>query len=160
MLGYYVTVSCAGELATAIGVNDERLSRPALVQSHAQSSDDQWSVQQLTHGPADHAAGEQIQDHNQIQPTLTCEHASGVAGPDLIEPPHGETSQLVRSNGSAVTAVSGAGSILGALPSVKTLLAHEPGDAVALCRAAQHMSDSRAAIGSATAGKLFSDLLS
>src|SRR2546421_1420061 len=91
-------------------------------------------------GPTDNPAGEQIQDHNQIQPTLTCEHASGIGGPYLIKPLHGETSEPIRGNGSAVAAVSGSGSILRALPSVESLPAHEPGDAVASSWTTQGMS--------------------
>jgi hypothetical protein len=105
------------------------------------------------------ATREQIEHHDQIQPTLTREHTSGIGGPDLIEPLHGETSKAVRGNGSAVAAISGSGSILGALPSEESLLAHEPRDAVASSWVTQGISDSRAAVGLATAGKLFSDLL-
>src|SRR5436190_846120 len=105
------------------------------------------------HGPTDNPAGEQIKDRNQIQPALSCEHASGIGGPYLIKPLHGETSEPIRSNGSAVAAVSGSGSILRALPSVESLLAHEPGDAVASSWTTQGMSDSRATVGLATARK-------
>src|SRR5437867_11226333 len=100
------------------------------------------------HGPTDNPAGEQIKDRNQIQPALTCEHASGIGGPYLIKPLHGETSQPIRSNGSAVAAVSSSGSVLGALPSVESLLAHEPGDAVASSWTTQGMSNSRATVRS------------
>jgi len=129
-----------------------------LAQSHAQRGDGQWSIEQLTHGPTHNAAREQIEHHDQIQPALTREHAGGIGGPDLIEPLHGESSNAVWGNGSAVAAVSGSGSILGTLPSVESLLTHEPGDAVASSWATRGMSDSRAAVGLATAGKLFSDL--
>src|SRR5438876_10083358 len=111
------------------------------------------------HGPADNPAGEQIQNRNEIQPSLSCEHASGIGGPYLIKPLHGETSQPVRSNGSAVAAVSGSGSILRALPSVESLLAHEPSDAVASSWTTQGMSDSMATVGLATASKLLPDPL-
>jgi len=50
------------------------------------------SIEDLMHGPTDNPAGEQIQDRNQIQPALSCEHASGIGGPYLIKPLHGETS--------------------------------------------------------------------
>src|SRR6266550_6709875 len=98
-------------------------------------------------------------DRNQIQPALSCEHASGIGGPYLIKPLHGETSEPIRSNGSAVAAVSGSGSILRALPSVESLLAHEPGDAVASSWTTQGMSNSRATVGLATASKFLSDAL-
>ena len=84
-----------------------RLYRADVAKRHAKSGDDQGGIEDLMHGPADDAPGEQIQDRDQIQPALTGEHASGIGGPDLIEPLHGETSQSVRGNGSAVAAVSG-----------------------------------------------------
>ncbi len=58
-----------------------------------------------------------------------------------------------------MAAVSGSGSILGALPSVESLLAHEPGDAVASSWTTQGMSDSRATVGLAAASKLLPDPL-
>jgi hypothetical protein len=45
MLGRELTISGAGELAAAIGVEDERLSGPTLAQGHAQSGADQWSIE-------------------------------------------------------------------------------------------------------------------
>ena len=111
------------------------------------------------HGPTDNPAGEQIKDRNQIQPTLSCEHASGIGGPYLIKPLRGETSEPIRGNGSAVAAVSGSGSILRALPSVESLLAHEPGDAVASSWTTQRMRQSWAAVSLATASKFLSDAL-
>src|SRR5437762_13247226 len=98
------------------------------------------------HGPTDNPAGEQIQDRNQIQPALSCEHASGMGGPYLIKSLHGETSEPIRGNGSAVAAVSGSGSLLRALPSVESVLADEPDDAVQYSWNTSGMIDARATV--------------
>ena len=74
--------------------------------------------------------------------------------PNLVGPFDGETLKPVGRDRSAVAAVGGSDSILGALPGEEALLAHEAGDAVAPSRAAQRMSQPRAAVGLTTAGKL------
>jgi hypothetical protein len=109
--------------------------------------------------PCDNPAGEQIQNRDQIQPALTGEHASGIGGPDLIKPLHGETSKVVRGDGSAVAAVSGSGTILRALPGEEPFQAHKPSDAVAPSWTTKGMSQPRAAIGLTAASKLLSDAL-
>ena len=63
-----------------------------LLQCHAQRGDDQLSIEDLVHGPADNAPGEDIQDGNQIQPSLTGENAGRVGRPDLIWALHAEAS--------------------------------------------------------------------
>jgi hypothetical protein len=120
---------------------------------------DQWSIEDWTHGPADHAARAQIQDRSQIQPALAGEHASGISDPDLIGPLHSEASEAVRRNGSAVTTVGCGGSILGTLSGEEPLLAHEAGNAVAPSWATQRMSQPRTSVGLPTADKLLSDPL-
>ena len=139
-------------MSDLVGRRRLRAMRSAAMASGASSS---WLMAQPT-------TRRENKSSNQIQPTLTREHTSGIGGPDLIEPLHGETSKAVRGNGSAVAAISGSGSILGALPSEPRMLsglAHEPRDAVASSWATQGMSDSWAAVGLATADKLFSDML-
>ena len=41
-------------------------ARAALGDGHLQSGDDKPSIEDLVHGPADHAAGEDIQDGDEI----------------------------------------------------------------------------------------------
>ena len=111
------------------------------------------------HGPADDAPGEDIQDGDKIQPTLSGEDASRVGGPDLVGAFERESSNAVRRDGSAVAAVGRGPSIFGTLPSEDALRAHETGNTVAPSRTAQRTSQPRAAISLTTAGKLFSDAL-
>jgi hypothetical protein len=65
-LSEHFAISNADELATAIGMEDELCSWLTLLQSHAQSGDDELSIEDLMHGPTDHAAGEEIQDGNKV----------------------------------------------------------------------------------------------
>lgn len=111
------------------------------------------------HGPADDTAGEEIEDGNQIEPALAGEDASGIGRPDLIGSLESKMLKAVRRNRSAVVAVGGGTTIFGALAGEEALRAHEPGDAIVLSWATQSMSDSRATVGLATAGKLLPDLL-
>ena len=66
VLGEQLAIGRAGELATAIGVEDEWCAWFTPLQSHAQSGDDQLSIEALMHGPADDTASEDIQDRHQI----------------------------------------------------------------------------------------------
>ena len=58
-----------------------------------------------------------------------------------------------------MTAVCGAGAIFGALPREEPLQTHEPGDAIAPSRAAQHTCQSRTAVGLTTAHKFLANAL-
>ena len=108
MLAEQLPVSSAGELGSAIGVDDEVLRVVTLADSHAQGGNDQRGVEKLAHGPTDDAPAKDIQDSDQIQPALSGEYASDVSGPDLIRPSHHESTQSVGSDRSAVPAVGGA----------------------------------------------------
>ena len=66
VLSEQLAVGGAGELATAIGVDDELRVWPTLLKSHAQSGDDELSIEDLMHGPADDTAGEDIEDGNEV----------------------------------------------------------------------------------------------
>jgi hypothetical protein len=57
MLGKELPVCGAGELAAAIGVQDELGARPSLQEGHAQGGTDEAGVEALMHGPAQDAAG-------------------------------------------------------------------------------------------------------
>ena len=107
------------------------LSGLALREGHAQRGDNELSIEDLVHGPADDAPGEDIQDGNQIQPALTGEDAGGVGHPDLVRALNVEHCRPVRRDRSAVAAVGRSDSIFGSLPRKDSLQAHEPGDAIA-----------------------------
>ena len=66
MLSEHLAISRAGELATAIGVEDELCRWDAASKRHAQRGNDELSIEDLVHGPADNAPGEDIQDGNKI----------------------------------------------------------------------------------------------
>ena len=66
MLAEQLPVSGAGELSSAIGVDDEVLRVVTLVDSHAQGGADQRGVEKLTHGPTDDAPAKDIQNSDQV----------------------------------------------------------------------------------------------
>ena len=68
LLSQHLAIRGAGELCATIGVDDESLDRATLTERHTKSSDDKGGIEDLMHGQADDAAGEQIQDRDQIQP--------------------------------------------------------------------------------------------
>ena len=84
MSGEELAIGCAGELGSAIRVKGEVLGVATLIKRHAQSDHGQWSVEDGTHGPADHASTKHIQDRDEIEPALAGEYASGVGDPDLV----------------------------------------------------------------------------
>ena len=104
--------------------------------------------------PAEDAPAADIQDRDQIEPTLAGQDAGGIGDPDLIRPLHGEARETVGRDRSAVAAVGGGVAILGALPRKEAFLAHETGDAVTPSGATERTGESRTAISAATAGEL------
>ena len=64
MLGQGLSVSDAGELSTAIGVEDKSLSGATMAKRHAQCADHQCGVEDLAHGPTDYWSGEDIKDRD------------------------------------------------------------------------------------------------
>ena len=98
--------------------------------------------------------GMDIEDGNEIEPALSGKDAGGVSDPSLIGALDGEVWEPVGGDRSAVLAVGCPGSIFGTLPRENPLRAHKPGDAVAPAGAAERLSQARAAIGLAAAGKL------
>src|ERR1700726_4058677 len=159
MLREHFTIGTADKLATAIGMEDELCRWLTLLQSHAQSGDDEPSIEDLMHGPTDHAAGKDIQDGNKIQPALAGENAGRVGRPHLVRPFDHETFKAVRRNWPAVTTVGCSHPILGTLTCKETFGAHETGDAIASSRASQHLSQSWATIGLTNSNKFLSNAL-
>ena len=66
MLAEQLPVSGAGELSSAIGVDDKVLRVVTFVHSHAQGGTDQRGVEKLTHGPTDDPPAKDIQNSDQI----------------------------------------------------------------------------------------------
>ncbi len=86
MLGQDLAIGGAGELAAAIGVEDEGASGSALGEGHAQGRADQWCIEDGAHGPANDASAKDIEHGDQIEPALAAEHAGGITAPELIGP--------------------------------------------------------------------------
>ena len=99
----------------------------------------------------------EIEDCDQIQPALAGENARGIGGPDLVGTTNSEALDTVRSDRSAMTAVGGGVTILGALPGEEAFRAHEPGNAIAPSGTTEHPDQARTAIGLTTASKLLPD---
>src|SRR6266576_3459052 len=137
MLSQKLPISGAGKLGTTIRVDDEGPGGTTLAESHAQGGNNQWSIEAWTHGPANDAAREEIQDRDQIQPTLAGEDAGRIGGPNLIGSLEDEALDAIWRDGSTVAAVGSGSSIFGTLPGEEALLAHEAGNAVATSRTAQ-----------------------
>ena len=66
MLAEQLSVSGAGELGSAIGVDDKVLRVVALVNSHAQRGGGQSGIEKLAHGPTDDAPAKDIQNSHQV----------------------------------------------------------------------------------------------
>ena len=130
-----------------------------LIECHAQSGDDQGGIKDLMHGLADYTSSKDIEHGHEIQPTLAGEDACGIGNPDLIGSLNLEMSYSIGCYGTTMAAVSGSRPIFRSLPGEDSLQAHEPGDAVASPRAAQHPCQSRAAVSLTTAHKLLADAL-
>src|SRR5215469_13603950 len=60
----------AGVLAAAIRVMQQTRRRVAVLQRHLQGVQDDAAFEPFIQRPANHAAGEQIEDYCQLQPTL------------------------------------------------------------------------------------------
>src|SRR5664279_1680471 len=159
MLGKDLLVGCTGELAAAIGVNDEAPAWTPLQEGHTQGGTDEAGVEVLMHGPAQDATGTDIEDGNQIQPALAGEDAGRVGHPNLIGPTHSEVLEAIGCDRSAVAAVGCAHAVFGALPGEEPLSPHEPGNAVAPTGRTQGMGQPWTAVGLVTAGKFVPDAL-
>jgi hypothetical protein len=137
--------------------DDEGPSRLTLAQGHAQSDDREWSIEDRTHGPADHPPAAEIQDCNQIQPALAGEDSGGIGDPDLVGTTNSEALETVRRDRSSMTAVGGGVTILGALPGKEAFGTHEPGDAIAPSWTTQDTGQARTAVGLTTTRELLTD---
>ena len=70
MLAEQLSVCGAGELGSAIGVDDKVLRVVALADSHAQSGAGKRGIEKLAHGPTDDAPAKDIQNGDQVQPAF------------------------------------------------------------------------------------------
>ena len=57
-------------LAAAVGMMDEAHSWAPPLDRHGERGDGELGAHVVAHGPTDHLAGEQIEDHGQVEPAL------------------------------------------------------------------------------------------
>lgn len=153
VLGEDLAVSRAGKLGASIRVDDKSSSGATLTKRHAQGGDHETGIEDLVHDPVDHPPGANVQDGDEVQPTLAGEDAGGIGDPDLIRSSDGEVLQAVWRNRPAVAAVGRPRSIFRALPCEDALQTHETSNAVAPAGAAQRACQPWTAVGLTTAGK-------
>ncbi len=157
MLSQDLAISDAGELTAPIGVDDEGSFRLPLPQGHAQSGDGEWSIEERTHGPADHPSAAKVENCDQIQPALAGENAGGIGDPDLVGTMDAQAWETVGRDRSTMTAVGGGVTILRALPGKEAFGPHQPGDTIAPSWTTEHTGQARTAIGLTTARELLPD---
>ena len=156
MLGQDLAIGGAGELAAAVGVDDEgsagltwrkAMRKAAIVVGIPESALMAHRLPAGCRGPRlrpDRASPRRSGHRSHRWPRLRWD--------DLLL-----SLETVGCNRSAVTAVGGGVPILGALPGKEVFLTHEPGDAIAPSWTTKHTGQARTAIGLTTARKLLAD---
>ena len=81
-----VAILARGVLAAAIGMMDEACSRAAPLDCHDERGDGEFGTHVLAHGPANHLAGEQVEDRGQVEPALAGRNVGDIRQLDLIGP--------------------------------------------------------------------------
>jgi hypothetical protein len=74
-------------LAAAIGVMQHTAARPTPRERHRERVARERAVERMSHGPADHAPGGEIQHDRQVQPALARPEICDVANPHAIDGP-------------------------------------------------------------------------
>lgn len=74
----------AGILAALVGVHDHLPIRAATPQGHEDRSHDEIGLHPCVHRPADHLAGEEVEDNRQVQPAFLCPNIGDVGAPDVV----------------------------------------------------------------------------
>ena len=67
-----------------IGVVDQSVVWPLLLEGHHESRERQFGSHMITHGPADDLAAVEVHDGRQVQPTLTGRNVGDVGEPDPV----------------------------------------------------------------------------
>ena len=145
-----------GVLNPPVGVEQQFGWMTAMEQGHCESIHDEWGIDTITHGPADHFAAVKIQDPCEEEPAFLGVDVGDIRDPDLIGL-HGPRSlrQTIGGDGVVVVAVRRLNAIPTLLAATKTLLPHEACHAVAtagLAPVSQLGDHARAAIGLAALG--------
>ena len=111
---------------------DESCGWTSSLDCHGQRGDCEFGAQVIAHGPADHFAGEQVEDHGQVEPTLAGRDVGDIGQPDLIGPVGDKIllEQVCRHR-EGMLAVGCAHAIAARRPRPDTMLAHDPFDPLA-----------------------------
>jgi len=117
---------------------------------HDERGDGEFGTHVLAHGPANHLAGEQVEDHGQVKPALAGRNVGDIRQPDLIGPVRDKIllEQVCRHR-QAMLAVGCAHAIAARRPRPDTVLAHDPFDPLAadgLALGAQFGVDARRSV--------------
>jgi len=129
---------------------DQACSRMPPLDCHGERGDGEFGMQVLAHRPANHLAGEQVEDHGQIEPALAGRNVGDIGQPDLIRPVGDKIllEQVCRHR-EGMLAVGCAQAIAARRPRPDTMLAHNPFDPLAadgLARGPQFGVDARCPI--------------
>ena len=129
---------------------DEACSRAASLDCHDERGDGEFGTHVPTHSPANHLAGEQVEDHGQVEPALAGRNVGDIRQPDLIGPVCDNIllEQVCRHR-QAMLAVGCAHAIAARGPSPEAVLAHDPFDPLAadgLALGAQFGVDARRSV--------------
>ena len=81
-----IAVVAGGVLAAAIGMMDQAGSRALSLDCHGERGDGQFGTHVLAHRPTHHLAGEQVEDHGQVEPALAGRDIGNIGQPDFIGP--------------------------------------------------------------------------
>ncbi len=96
---------------------NEPCSWPSSLDCHGQCGDGEFGTPVIAHGPADHFASEQVEDHGQVKPALGGRDIRDIGEPDLIGPVGNEVLiEQVFRHGQGVLAVSRADPIAARRP--------------------------------------------
>ena len=136
-------------LTTAVGMVEDRCSRPAATGRHLQGRQRQPTTQSRAHRPTDHPARTQIQQHSQIQPASPCRNIGDISRPDRIGSRDLElTRESIRGHWPPVFRVcrDPEPASKGAFQAVVTHQARHPVSAAAKATPAQLVVDPRAPI--------------
>jgi hypothetical protein len=111
---------------------DQACSRALPLDCHGERSDGEFGTHVIAHGPTNHLAGEQVEDHGQVEPALAGRNVGDIGQPDLIGLVGDKVLiQQVCRHREGMLAVGCAHAIAARRPSPETVLAHDPLDPLA-----------------------------
>src|SRR5262249_49103897 len=73
-----------GVLAAAVGMMDQASSRALPLDCHGERRDGEFGTHVIAHRPTNYLAGEQVEDHGQVEPALAGRNGGDIGQPDVI----------------------------------------------------------------------------